>query len=60
MSAPDPQALRRGESDAWDETFRWLWSVVFAAGRGKLELLLPADVEEVASAKSPCSSKAVR
>jgi RNA polymerase sigma factor (sigma-70 family) len=46
--APDLSALQRGDADAWDAAFRWLWPVVFAVAQTRLGPFLPADVEDVA------------
>ncbi len=48
MTLPDLKALRRGDADAWDEAFDWLWPTAFAVARSKLQELLPAEVEDVA------------
>lgn len=48
MSSPDLRALRRGDADAWDETFRWLWPTAFAVAQLKLQPYLPGDIEDVA------------
>ena len=48
MSVPDLLALRRGDADAWDEAFPWLWPAAFAVAQSKLQLHLPGDIEDVA------------
>ena len=48
MNPPDLRALQRGDPDAWDEAFRWLWPVAFAVAELKLKPYLPGDVEDVA------------
>lgn len=48
MNAPDLHDLQRGDPDAWDEAFRWLWPGVFAVSELKLKPFLPGDVEDVA------------
>src|SRR5437016_12474593 len=48
MNAPNIQALQRGEAEAWDEAFRWLWPAAFAVAQLKLQPFLPQDVEDVA------------
>jgi len=48
MNAPNLQALQRGDPEAWDEAFRWLWPVAFAAAQFRLQAFLPQDVEDVA------------
>ena len=48
MSAPNLQALQRGEAEAWDEAFQWLWPAAFAVAQLKLQPFLPQDVEDVA------------
>lgn len=48
MNAPDLQLLRAGEPEAWDDAFQWLWPVVFAVARLKLQPFLPGEVEDVA------------
>lgn len=48
MDEPDLNALLRGDPEAWDQAFAWLWPVVFAAAQSKLHPYLPADAEDVA------------
>ena len=48
MNAPDLQALQRGDADAWDEAFRWLWPTAFAVAQLKPRPYLPEDIEDVA------------
>lgn len=48
VETPDLSALQRGDADAWDVAFRWLWPVVFTVAQGRLGQFLPADVEDVA------------
>ena len=48
MNPPNLQALQRGEPEAWDEAFRWLWPAAFAVAQLKLQPFLPQDVEDVA------------
>src|SRR6266404_7993489 len=48
MNAPGLQALQRGEAEAWDEAFQWLWPAAFAVAQLKLQPFLPQDVEDVA------------
>jgi RNA polymerase sigma factor (sigma-70 family) len=48
VNAPNLQALRQGDADAWDEAFRWLWPTVFAVAQLKLQPYLPNEVEDVA------------
>ncbi len=48
VSAPDLNALKRGDADAWDTTFKWLWPTAFAVAKLKLQPYLPEDVEDVA------------
>src|SRR5947208_2011309 len=48
MSAPSLEALRQGDSKAWEDAFRWLWPVAFAVARLKLQPFLPQDVEDMA------------
>jgi RNA polymerase sigma factor (sigma-70 family) len=48
MSPPDLRLLRCGDTEAWDEAFRWLWPVAFAVAELKLAHFLPGDVEDVA------------
>jgi RNA polymerase sigma factor (sigma-70 family) len=48
MNPPDLRALRRGDPEAWDEAFRWLWPVAFAVAELKLGPFLPGDLEDVA------------
>jgi RNA polymerase sigma factor (sigma-70 family) len=47
-NAPDLSALRRGDADAWDAAFEWLWPGAFAVAQLKLQPYLPGDVEDVA------------
>ena len=47
MNAPNLQALQRGEAEAWDEAFRWLWPTAFAVAKLKLQPFLPQDIEDV-------------
>jgi RNA polymerase sigma factor (sigma-70 family) len=44
----DLDALTRGDGDAWDDAFRWLWPVAYAAAQAKLQPFLPNEVEDVA------------
>ena len=48
MNPPALSALQRGDPEAWDEAFRWLWPVAFAVAELKLKPFLPGDVEDVA------------
>jgi len=48
VNIPDLRALRRGDPEAWDAAFRWLWPVAFAVAELKLAPFLPGDVEDVA------------
>ena len=48
MSAPDLQALQRGDAVAWDMAFPWLWPAAFGAAQVTLQPYLPAEVEDVA------------
>jgi RNA polymerase sigma-70 factor (ECF subfamily) len=48
MSAPDLQALQRGDASAWDMAFPWLWPAAFGAAHVTLQPYLPAEVEDVA------------
>jgi RNA polymerase sigma factor (sigma-70 family) len=48
VDVPDLRALQRGDPDAWDEAFRWLWPAAFAVAQLKLKPFLPGDVEDVA------------
>ena len=48
MNPPDLRALQRGDPEAWDGAFRWLWPVAFAVAELKLKPFLPSDVEDVA------------
>ena len=41
-------ALRQGDTDAWDEAFRWLWPTALAVAQLKLQPYLPEDIEDVA------------
>src|SRR5262249_40763815 len=40
--------LQRGDADAWDEAFCWLWPTAFAVAQLKLQPYLPNEVEDVA------------
>ena len=48
MNPPELRALRRGDTEAWDQAFRWLWPVAFAVAELKLKPFLPGEVEDVA------------
>jgi RNA polymerase sigma factor (sigma-70 family) len=48
MSAPDLQALQRGDAAAWDMAFPWLWPAAFGAAQVTLQPYFPAEVEDVA------------
>ncbi len=48
MSAPDLNALRTGDTDAWDAVFNDLWPVVFSVAQLKLKPYLPGEIEDVA------------
>jgi RNA polymerase sigma factor (sigma-70 family) len=48
VSAPRLQALQEGNTDAWDEAFRWLWPVAFAVAQLKLQPYFPDEAEDVA------------
>ena len=48
MNTPDLQALQRGDADAWDSAFDWLWPTTFAVAQLKLAPFVPEDVEDVA------------
>ncbi|MEI7940606.1 MAG: RNA polymerase sigma factor [Verrucomicrobiota bacterium] len=48
MSAPDLQALQRGDAVAWDLAFAWLWPAAFGAAQITLQPYFPAEVEDVA------------
>ena len=48
MPAPNLEALKRGDADAWDEAFDWLWPAAFAVAKLKLQPFFPEDVEDVA------------
>jgi RNA polymerase sigma factor (sigma-70 family) len=48
MSGPDLQALQRGDAEAWDMAFPWLWPAAFRAAQVTLQPYLPAEVEDVA------------
>jgi RNA polymerase sigma factor (sigma-70 family) len=41
-------ALKRGDDEAWDETFRRLYPCAFSAARHPLASLTPAEAEDVA------------
>ena len=41
-------ALKTGDADVWDEAFRWLWPVVFAVAKLKLQPYFPSEIEDVA------------
>ena len=48
MPLPDLDALRSGDTAAWDEAFRWLWPAAFSVAQLKLQPYLPAEIEDVA------------
>ena len=48
MLAPNLEALQRGDADAWNEAFDWLWPAAFAVAKLKLQPFFPEDVEDVA------------
>ena len=48
VNIPDLRPLQRGDPDAWDEAFRWLWPVAYAVAELKLAPFLPGDLEDVA------------
>ncbi len=48
MKLPALQALQRGDADAWDEVFRWLWPTALAVAQLKLQPYLTEDIEDVA------------
>ncbi len=48
MNVPDLKALQRGDGDAWEEAWRWLWPAAFGVAQMKLQPFLPGDVEDVA------------
>ncbi len=50
VAEPELSALLRGDPDAWDQAYLWLWPVAFAAAQAKLQPYLPAEVEDVAIA----------
>jgi DNA-directed RNA polymerase specialized sigma24 family protein len=48
MNVPVITALQRGDADAWDEAFGWLWPTAFAVAQLRLQPYLPEDIEDVA------------
>jgi RNA polymerase sigma factor (sigma-70 family) len=48
VNAPNLQALRQGDADAWDEAFGWLWPTAFAVAQLKLQPYFPNEIEDVA------------
>ena len=48
MNPPNLAALLTGDTEAWDEAFRWLWPTVFAVAQLKLQPFLPDEIEDVA------------
>jgi RNA polymerase sigma factor (sigma-70 family) len=48
VNVPDLDALKRGDPNAWDEAFGWLWPAVFAVAKLKLQPHVPNEVEDVA------------
>jgi RNA polymerase sigma-70 factor, ECF subfamily len=42
------RALRAGDAGEWDEAFRRLWPVAYAAAQAKLRPFLPGEIEDVA------------
>lgn len=50
MSAPPTlDALRNGDSDAWDQAHRWLYPVAMSAAASKLHGSLASDAEDIAA-----------
>jgi RNA polymerase sigma factor (sigma-70 family) len=41
-------ALKTGDADVWDKVFSWLWPVVFAVAKLKLQPYFPSEIEDVA------------
>jgi len=48
VNPPNLNDLCRGDADAWDEAFRWLWPTLRAVAQLNLSRFLPQDVEDVA------------
>lgn len=48
MNVPNLEALQQGDTVAWVKAFQWLWPVVFAVARFKLQPFLPGEIEDVA------------
>ena len=48
MEEPDLNAMQRGDPEAWDRAFSWLWPVAFAVAQEKLRAFLPAESEDIA------------
>jgi len=48
MNPPDLTSLRRGDADAWDAAFRWLWPTVIAVAQLKLQPYCPNEAEDMA------------
>lgn len=48
MSLPNLQSLQRGDADAWNAAFDWLWPTAFAVAQLKLAAFFPGEVEDVA------------
>ena len=48
MNTPNLASLQRGDADAWDEAFDWLWPTAFAVAKLKLQPFFPEDVEDMA------------
>jgi hypothetical protein len=47
VNLPDLGALK-GDPDAWDEAFNWLWPAVFAVAKLKLQPYFANQIEDVA------------
>ena len=48
VNLPDLDALKTGDTNAWDEAFTWVWPAVFAVAKLKLQPYLPNEIEDVA------------
>jgi hypothetical protein len=48
VNLPSLNALCRGDPDAWDTAFDWLWPTAFEVVQLKLQPFMPGEIEDVA------------
>lgn len=48
MNIPELTDLRRGDPQAWDVAFQWLWPTALAVAQSKLARFCPGDMEDIA------------